>query len=621
LEGESKGTIYIPVTDKESQLDSLTIEIAHVGEGPLVVKPIKTDENSYAPKKVIIKASNYTPAATKENQNPTMEDVTLTINLPKSAVTLDKLEDAGVTLATVTSTTAPNVLRLRSGVTISAITVSAGNVLVQKGATITAVTSGTFYKFDDTATEVSTESNVTTAPVSIYHLLFPANGDKITLPTNGFTVTGQAIEIGKGDKVEIDLNGKTLKANTAINVIKVSGEGAQLTIKDTNDTETPGEITSDQTGNATILVEEGGKVILEKGKLANTGASGTVVSLTGKNSKIEVTGGTIVGGTGTPVAIAADKEAAVELNGATVDVTGNVAITGAGSLTLKDGKITGNVTATGVTTEDAEQQSVITVEGGSITTKSGVAIDAKSNSEVNIKGGTITGNNNALSLKASEAKIEGAPQVTSKLRSAILVDDSELTIEGTPTISTNDATKVYAAIEDKTASTININGGTYSSKSAAAIKLIAGSVANITDGTFTGATNAVSVTKGTLNVTGENAPSFTAPTTISAVPATDVTKEEVVVTLQAQKAVYKSTETYVIYNASGTETKATKATLSIEGGYFTGDVISDQSTYFIKGGYFQNCNNLENHIEYISTTKKLSNSQENGFWTIGDRTI
>jgi hypothetical protein len=432
----------------------------------------------------------------------------------------------------------------------------------------------------------------------------------------------------------------------------------QNTLTDGQEEGTNGIIQTSSTSSA-IDVQEGSKVVLAAGTVKSTGTEvGSVVRVNGTataKSTFIMNGGIIEGLSGKN-ALRANTNADVQLNGGTfktgsfylnganvsatvkisvpgslnangganvtvsnkvdnssdvktltlstvyskgstvtidaTSITKLLAVSGNGILTLNSGDVTGKVTV-------ADEGSKFTLVGGSITCNeaSEAAITATAGTTVDIQGGTVaaTGSgNSALSLSAATATISGAA--------------TEISAEG--------ADAIVDAGDAK--STLTINDGSVTSKTAAALNITKGSDVVVKDGAINGVTNAVNITSGTLNVNGEGDPAFTADDiTISAVPAD---KANVKVYLDAKKATYVSSkDLWTVYNHDNTtDGGAAAAIQSIKGGYFTGDIISDNSKYFIEGpAHFKSCNNLkENQNTYFQSQYTLGVVKGDGFYAV-----
>jgi hypothetical protein len=698
LKGDKTGgTIYVPVADtEEDQLETLTITMENVGTGALTIQPLKA---GYAPKTVVIKTSNHETTA---DQSTTTDAADITIKLPESRVELAP-EASKVTLAKVASSTAKDVMLVKAGVTINALTVNAGNVYVEKEASVTSSSSMTCYIFDEAVDRTTTEdTNVTRTTKDVYHLLYPQDGDEITLPAGGFKIKS-AIEVTANKDVTLDLYGRKLTAESSvgkINILKVSGQKAKLTIVDTSDKKN-GQITSSKS-NTVIVVENGGEVVFSAGAgtIVSTNTSASVVTV--DNGTFSLNGGSVsANASSTGYAISVDNAGTVTINSEagtaedadTKTVNGNISVTkGTGTtgstLNLQKGVIAGNITVTG---------STLDITGGSVAGNTGAAtIAASTDAIVNIANATITGGTSAdtdyllslatgssatisgtsnlthektvASVNASTLKLENGTikstgavaiaaegtnstitiengSVTSTTKEAITGNATAVAISGGTVSSDAEAAifvkggsltisggKVSASAESKqaikddaNAATISISAGEVTSDKDEAIKLIAGSELTVTGGAITGKTVAVDITSGTLSVPS-GSPTLKGEVVISAVPADKATVE---VTLAAAGATYTSTEVngeWAIYNSTyadgkAGDTAASAALLSITAGTFNGDIISDAKKYFIEGGYFKNCSNMEENSEdYFGTTKTYGKSDKAGYWTAVDKT-
>jgi hypothetical protein len=328
----------------------------------------------------------------------------------------------------------------------------------------------------------------------------------------------------------------------------------------------------------------------------------------------------------------------------TATTVGALSVTNDGSLTLKDGAATAGVTVTGTT----GKQATFKVEKGTIAsgTDATAAIVASTDAKVVISGGTITGRTSGAALQLtgkSEATISGSAELVSGTGNVVDIKSANadagkatLNIEGSPVLRAAATGSVKGIAVDATTSTaveINVKGGTIgkyttttegketSTELATAVDLKAGTL-NISGGTFEGATSAIEVTNGKLNVTG--AASFKGANVISATTkdSTPTINLTGAATYTATGKVDLDTPTsgFAIYNHDKTASQVAGITsLNIEAGTFVGDVISDQATHFISGGTFQNCDYLKinNHdYLYVVLGKTLEYNSSKGYFEV-----
>jgi hypothetical protein len=314
----------------------------------------------------------------------------------------------------------------------------------------------------------------------------------------------------------------------------------------------------------------------------------------------------------------------VEINAETI--SGALEVKNSGKVTLNEGTVTGKVTLNNGT--------LIAAAGTKISgVADNAAIAATAKSTVSITGATIApvDGQSALTLDDSEATIAGEANLSSTVATITAANGSTLKVNGgkvastsakVPTISTDGSSVAIAGgeisstavstIKDAgdTASTIEISGGKVVSEEKTPLYITKGSSVTVTDGNIDGLTYAVYLTNGTLTVSGEGAPSFSGNKTIYAVGTVEVS-------LDAKGATYVSNNnTYTVYNTNDKGTAAS-AIKSISGGHFTGDIISDNSAYFITGGYFRRCANLEEKQSlYLDTFYKLGEKDTDDFWNV-----
>jgi hypothetical protein len=650
-------TILVPADKEAGNNDNLEITLENIpANAAITIKEAaetKAASTTVAPRNIVIKTSQLESA-----------DVTLTINLPNSHVTLAPLDgaDSKVTLNTVTSTTAGDVLLIKKGVTVTTLTASAGNVYVENGGKIGTVTgAATQYVFYETESDITAATTIVKKDQNIYHLIYPQDGDEIALPADGFTVAGAPVEISAGKDVQLDLAGKTLQTTAAISVIKVTGTGAKLTIIDTNTTATPGSITSTQGANAVIIVEKGGSVELKAGAISNT--AGNAVEL--NNGSFTLTGGTVSAAStkdafkaenGSSVVLKSEsiitkntKEYAVEGNLTTI--VGDTQNATGSTIDLQKGAVSGKVIATG---------STFKMEAGSITdaTTGTATITATAGATLNITGGSITNNNTTaatttdyvISLDASSSAVNATIKdatLTSGGVSAIAIKGgasekvANLTIQGTTAVEsaktgTSDA-EIFAIEGVSGLTKVTIEGGTFGTSKKnfdAAIYQPQEGELIIKGGSFYGAKETIELRKGSLSVPEASTAKFNAPT--GAPEATVIESEsklhfqnvvlgvapteaasEVSVSLAASAATYEGN--YVLYNKNVEESlKNPTVALNITDGKFAGDVYSDSRNHFIYGGKFKSFVNLaEQAAYYFATGHSLGDDlDDDGYLTV-----
>jgi hypothetical protein len=302
-----------------------------------------------------------------------------------------------------------------------------------------------------------------------------------------------------------------------------------------------------------------------------------------------------------------------------------------------------------------------------------VAVAASTNAKVVISAGEIanTGSASAVTLDATSGPIDAtisgstilkANASTVKINGAASeANKAVLAIKGTPafysTTATNSDVSAIETAAGATYATINVDGGSFtdlvdSSANPAkttsfesAVKLVAGTL-NVSAGTFKGATNAVAITSGKLNVTGAAtfegataAVSFANAGSLSVTGAATFTGKNVIsvevaskaanINLASAGATYKATGTvdldtpaagFIILNHVAAKT-ATIGALAIDGGTFEGDLYFDSKPqYFISAGSFLNCLNLRNNEKsFLKEGKKLQfNKTNNKYYDVVD---
>jgi hypothetical protein len=556
---DAKGTLYIPTFDEAKE--EVTITLKNVADGALT---IAADGNGYTPKKVIVKVGNYTA-----DNETTPKQITLTINLPKSSVEIAPLDNEKLTINTLTFTTAPNVLRVDNGVTVTALNrKTSGHVYVEGGASVSGVTDAAYYIFKDNATTSSvaptTDFQVKIVGKEIYQLLYPSVGERPKLSETTTLLTPVEINV---DDVELDLQGFTLNAASGKSAIIVN-KGGKLTIKNTVASGAKDEgIVAGSTASSTIDIEEG-EVVLEGGKITSVAS---VYAVKVAKGTFTMNGGVIKGTAETADAITVTDGGTVTLNSAdkiggtgedkNYTIDGDILITNtttAGTVTLKQGTVNGDVTVSG---SSATVSSSFIQNGGKVND-----IKVGANGTVEVNGGE------AASIADTATNAGKGITVTGGTIGAEADNAIDTTTGGTPV-------------------TINVAAGgkaTIGNEDAEA---------------------AIALKDGQLTVTGEGEPTLLGATVINIDDAAKSAK----VTLAAANAKYEATDKgYVLKNSkfdSVTELIAAEAAaaadddtleisaaakLSITAGIFDGDVLTDASNQFIKGGQFKNCVDLYN---------------------------
>jgi hypothetical protein len=650
------GTVTLVI--KGNTTDSKKITIV---EDPAV-------ETGAVAKNVIIKGLENTNA------------VALDIQLENSTVTLadGSTNNAGASFSTVDSETSEEGLVVSKGVTIvTSLTINKGNVFWKEGAALTASDGLTtkdsykaflFYDKEATTSGLTTDTDITVVPNYVYDIL-TATGKKTIKADTGIENLTKSITVKEGADLTINLNGYTL-ASTTVPIFDID-QNATVTFVDDQDG-TAGEDktgTISTTNNTTLVsfegalgttpaiqISNGGKVELQAGLIQNTG--GTAVYVNGKNSKFTLTGGKVASNDSKD-GILVYNEAAIALNGG--EVAGGfvrmsgaevsnvaislpkhlIAINSTKTLTVKKSDGGKDITIGNVVRADKAVVEVNANElkgglevtnGGQLTLNEGnvtgrVNFKAGTGNTFIMNGGTInnTTDNVAIATIAGSVVTINGGTITSTKKSAISLTSSTVTIDGASTKISATADNTDAIVDTEgEGSKLTIKNGQITSDKGAALVIKNGTEVTVEDGTIEGATYAVDIQSGKLTVDGDGAPTFTGATTISAVPAT-TDGVTVTIKLDAAGATYnanKDSGYYAVFNHKD-DSKAGAAIQSISGGHFNGDIISDQSEYFISGGYFKNCKNLEDtaNLKYFVTTKKPGTADAEGYWGVVDRTL
>jgi hypothetical protein len=560
----SAGTIYIP-----DGTEDITLTLKLGGENKAITIQ---QTNKAANRDVTVKLASDCASTSSS----------LTINLPNSNVTLvadgaytKSTSSPTVTIAAVTASV-KDLLHISEGVKLTALTMKAGNAYIEEGASATDSSSETCYFFnaDPDVKSESTKGNVTTAPLTLYNLMYASGTTDVEL--TGALSPLQAITINEGVTVNLDLKGKKITAKTNLSAFIVNGT---LNISDSGDgtTQTVGSIESAEAA-AAIAVGATGTVKLEGGNVKNTDAAGAV-NVAGTFSQV---GGTLEGASsGNTAIVVADGGTAtinvpvtnVPAEGATpastketLAVTGNVTVAGDGTFNLQSGEVKGTVTGTG---EDKKTVTVA-ISGGKLDGASASALALTSTNgtvEATISGGEVT------SAAASTVALTGAAGKTLKLN-----------VTGGKIASTG-SNATDAAISETTTgpATIDIQGGEITSTTGIAISLTQGSL----------------TVEGTEEVKVEGAANA-----IKVVPA--AASNTVALALKSAAASYKAPKAGKVLAITNYDANSA----SITAGTFVGD-IEATNKHFIAGGKFQDCAIMMSSdlwAPYIANGKKVSYS-------------
>jgi hypothetical protein len=450
------GKILLPSVasgSDEDPLDQITINLQSLGATQsLTLQPSITD--GLTPKKVIVKVSNATTKSGDASQK-------LTIALPNSSVELAPAEDNGeVTLDAVDSSTADNVLRIKTGVTVTALTRTKGNVYVEKGATATGCTDTeetSYYIFKEEGATVQNSSSSDTFTYTelvgdeMYTLLYPTKGDRPKLSQD--YALKAAIEIAVDD-VELDLNGYVLTAPTAGTAITVKN-GGKLTIVDNKDYKNAAataKVTSSKENVATIVVENGGTLIVNGGEINNSYSTTTANAYAiNANGAVTISGGKVTS------VLNVKDQSNVSVEAGTVS--------GAVNVKGESKTATFSVSGTGVVSAaiTADANSVVNVNGGTVS--AGIT-SSKATSVVNINGGTISTSASANTVTITEGTVTvkgGTISNSTNEKAAIDIKKGTLTVTGTgePSISGYYAISSTPSADDDATITLEADAAQY----------------------------------------------------------------------------------------------------------------------------------------------------------------
>jgi hypothetical protein len=631
------GTLFIPASDKDSITVNLNIqEISNTEATTVTIK--EASENASTPK-VHINLVSGTSASSK-----------LVIDLPNSAVTLEpraadtkaatRADDPTVTLATLTATTAKDVLFISKGITVTAaITMGGGYVYQQSGATlndtpVSKATSnnygeGKVYLFKEGGSSDDAQDNYAVATIATYKLMFPKTGT-IKVEEGTSTLTNPAT-IGKGQTVTLDLNGQTMTADATSEVIIV--DGGTLNITDSS-TGTAGKIQENSTTGVdvtpAIKVINGGTVTLEKVAISN--AAGVAVTVDGSGSTFTLKSGSISSKSDADV-ISVDNGGKATINDATLAITGDIdvkngsadikalsfgalKVNGANAEVKVVAGTTGAVTVTNAKTvniEAATSLGATTVTAGDVTLKATTAATT-----VTVNGGSVdltaatvgalvVANDGSLTLKDGAATAGVTVTGGTNKQATFKVE------KGTISQSTSNAA-IAASADAK----VVISGGTITGNGTdAALQLTGKSEATIsgTAELVSGTGNVVDIktasddaNKVTLNIEGSPVLRAAATGSVNAI-ATDASSAKAVINI--------SGGTFGKYTTTsgGKETSTELATavdlesgtLNISGGTFEGQTsaitVVDGTLNVTGAASFKSAGNV---ISAVSTTKSAN---------------
>lgn len=324
---------------------------------------------------------NY--ASDAGNSNPPKE---LTIIAPQTKkLVIDAKQTTvylnGTKYEEIEAGTAENTLVINDGVTVSKLTVKAGNVKVFGKGTITAIVKGT----EGTGITYIYASNQAQLPSTL-----PQGFEKVSLEAENLKeamaeggvyqlkedadITGRSIEIPADVTATLDLNGNTITAaNRAIDGITVCGN---LTLKDSK-------------GNGRIVASQ---------NYAGGAYGAGLIRIMGENAAMIMQGGTIY---------AARENAANEGQF-------GVAVYDGGDFTITGGKIEAGWSAVLGNGNNKTQNSVIRIEGGELISTSDYAVYLPQSGTTTISGGKVYGVGGGVCINRGTLNVEGTALITSK---------------------------------------------------------------------------------------------------------------------------------------------------------------------------------------------------------------
>lgn len=324
---------------------------------------------------------NY--ASDAGNSNPPKE---LTIIAPQTKKLVIDAEETTVYLngtkyEEIEAGTAENTLVINDGVTVSKLTVKAGNVKVFGKGTITTIVKGT----ENSGITYIYASNQAQLPATL-----PQYFEKVSLEAENLKkamaeggvyqlkedadIAGRSIEIPAGTVATLDLNGNTITAaNRATDGITVCGN---LTLKDSKGK---------------------GRIVANKDWAGGAYGAG-LIRIIGENAAMIMQGGTIY----------AARE------NATNNGQYGVAVYEGGDFTITGGKIEAGWSAVLGNGKYKTQNSVIRIEGGELISTSDYAVYLPQSGTTTISGGKVYGVGGGVCINRGTLNVEGTALIISK---------------------------------------------------------------------------------------------------------------------------------------------------------------------------------------------------------------
>ena len=277
--------------------------------------------------------------------------------------------------------TAENTLVINDGVTVSKLTVNAGNVKVFGKGVITTIENGTA-NADTIYIYASSQAQLpTTLPGIFKKVSLEAENLKEAMAEGGVyqlkedvDIAGRSIEIPANKTATLDLNGNTITAaNRGVDGIAVYGK---LTLKDSK-------------GN--------GRIVANKDYTGGAYGAG-LIRIIGENAAMIMQGGTIY----------AARE------NATNNGQYGVAVYEGGDFTITGGKIEAGWSAVLGNGNNKTQNSVIRIEGGELISTSDYAVYLPQSGTTTISGGKVYGAGGGVCINRGTLNVEGTALITSK---------------------------------------------------------------------------------------------------------------------------------------------------------------------------------------------------------------
>ena len=459
----------IPVTVTEvASVEDVTAALAEcdnvvVTQAPTQAATIELPKSAVADKELSITLPETNQKITIKYDTSSSESnvpKVLNINIPQAAaeIVIEATETTvylnGTTYSKIIAGTAPNTLVVGAGVTVSDLTVNAGNVKVIGNGKIVSITKGNDYTgtayiiaSDDAqlpATLTGFERISSEEAIAIKEAL--AKGTSYQLKEDA-DITNASIVVPADKVAELDLNGYMITAANSNPIGLAPGIGnitvlGKLTLKDSK-------------GGS-------GKIVSSKDYNAATDGNG-LICVNGENALLTMQGGTLY---------------AVRNN---VVANGQYGITlvGGGDFTMTGGRIEAGWYAVSGNGTDKTNSSKINISGGELVSTSDYVLYLPHSGETTLSGGTLTGAAGGVCIQRGLLNISGDASICSlgtgntgswsdgtggKVNTALMVSagygDCKVNISGGTMTALKDVVFLKEKSDHK--QEITVTGGTFS---------------------------------------------------------------------------------------------------------------------------------------------------------------